>query len=507
MKGSLLILLIFAVEACLTLGFVPAHGSCHCLAVRPSLKLYSSRIDRINSRSGPGKSSNVESGRSLLGRKRISSGSTSVSRTTTSPPKVVSPSLNKPKELTKTKTTKNDGPGDKESPIFRKMTSSSSSVDDDTQALDFVKIADEERLQKVLARAGITSRRGAEQLILDGRVVVNGKIATELGTKVKPRVDIISVDGKRVTLPDSKSVFWVMLHKPKSVISSVEDDKDRDTVTNLVPRAKELRLLPVGRMERDSTGLMLLTNDNGWIHPLTHPSFQHKTRYEVVVQGLPSDADLELLRSGGGKLDGDTVPLAPCTIEVIDTDRVSGLVLLDVRLTETRPMLLQRLMEMINRPLISLKRTEFGPLALKGLRKGQWRELTKSEVESIKKSCRDQAIQMGVRAKTAAKRRDNGDDSVGNDGNDDDDGDSDSEGRRSEQGRRRRRKVKLLKKEGWGWARRRALLGIQSQGSNDNRSRRGGSGREKERGDKKITRRSRGGGGGSGVARDDAEGW
>lgn len=121
---------------------------------------------------------------------------------------------------------------------------------------------------------------------------------TELGVKVSPQKDIIVVDGKKLSLPDSKNTFWVALNKPKSVITTMEDDKDRETIISLVPKAKELRLVPVGRLERDATGILLLTNEVGWIHPLTHLSFENFKKYEIVVQGMPTEADLDRLRDG-----------------------------------------------------------------------------------------------------------------------------------------------------------------------------------------------------------------
>ena len=223
--------------------------------------------------------------------------------------------------------------------------------------------------------------------ILDGRVVVNGKLVSELGTKVNPRKDIILVDGKKVVLPDSKSTFWVIVNKPKGTLTTVEDEKNRDTLLDLVPKARELRLLPVGRLDRDTTGLMILTNDVGWIHPLTHPSFRHVKRYDVVVKGSPSDEDL-LKLSEGIALGGDPLgPFPPCKIGITDVDAASGLTLLDVTLEENRPQQIQRMFDSIECPVVSTKRTEFGPLKLTGLRRGQWRELTASEIDKLKKSC------------------------------------------------------------------------------------------------------------------------
>lgn len=256
------------------------------------------------------------------------------------------------------------------------------------------KLSDEERLQKVIARAGLASRRGAEALILDGRVVVNGRAVSELGVKVNAKKDIILVDGKKLSLPDAKGTFWVMINKPKAVLTTMDDDKkdkERRTLVDLVPKAKELRLVPVGSMERDSTGLMLLTNDIAWIHPLTHHSYVQARRYEVVVQGFPEEASLEVLRKGC-VLPPSAEACRPCQLNIIDVDNTGGLVLLDLIIEESRPQQVQRMMELIKCPVVSIKRTGFGPLGLKSLRRGQWKELTSAEIDNLKASCRKASL-------------------------------------------------------------------------------------------------------------------
>ena len=165
-----------------------------------------------------------------------------------------------------------------------------------------LKLASEERINKVLARAGIASRRGADDLVLANRVLVNGNLVNSPGFKVDVKKDIIVVDGQRISLPDAKSTYWVAINKPKNVITSMNDDQGRETLSSLVPKSKELRLVPVGRLERDATGLMILTNEVGWIHPMTHRSFKHhNNRYEVVVQGLVEEEDIERLKRGSGQ--------------------------------------------------------------------------------------------------------------------------------------------------------------------------------------------------------------
>ena len=215
---------------------------------------------------------------------------------------------------------------------------------------------------------------------------MNNKIINELGSKVNHRKDVIVVDGQRLSFPDQASIFWIALNKPKSLLTTMHDDMNRETILSLIPRANELRLVPVGGLDRDHTGLMLLTNEIGWIHPLTHPSYSHSSRYEVVITGFPTEAQLEMLRKGV-TLEGDRSPCPGCSIAVIDIDNRAKLCLLDVQLDETTPSQLERMMEFIDHPVVSLKRLEFCNVKLKALRRGQWRELSKTEVDALKSSC------------------------------------------------------------------------------------------------------------------------
>ena len=264
--------------------------------------------------------------------------------------------------------------------------------------MEAVKLEDEERLQKVISRAGVASRRNAEKLILDGRVTVNGKMISEAGTKVKTKIDIIAVDGVKLKLPDPKKVCWVLVNKPRGILTTTSDDKDRETVMDIVPQAKELRLLPVGRLERDTTGVMLLTNENGWIHPLTHPSFIVMKKYQVVVSGIPSEKALDEIRSDF-TLQNKT-PMKGIDVEMMDADRRTNMCMLSVRLDDTNPASLQQAMEHIGCPIISVKRTAFGPVELKGLRKGQWRELSLTEIQMLKESCKEAPKAIGSARKT-----------------------------------------------------------------------------------------------------------
>ena len=287
-----------------------------------------------------------------------------------------------------------------------------------------IKLNTEERLNKVLSRAGVASRRGADDIIASKRVIVNGKLVLEPGFKVNVKKDVIVVDGERISLPDDRNTYWVAINKPKNVITSMDDDKDRETLSSLVPKSKDLRIVPVGRLERDTTGIIVLTNEVGWLHPLTHRSYKrHDNRYEVVVQGLIADLEpkVERLKMGGVEISRDydiatgaasssaysegsgyqrrhtkarkvdaVDLLPPVTVKIIDADARAKLSLLEVTMEELLPQQMQRVCaQVLGCPLVSVKRTEFGPVKLGSLKRGQWREMSASEVERLKASVKE----------------------------------------------------------------------------------------------------------------------
>lgn len=164
------------------------------------------------------------------------------------------------------------------------------------------------------------------------------------------------------------------------------DDKRRNTILSLVPKASDLRLVPVGRLERDTTGLLLLTNDVGWIHPLTHPSYKHVNRYIILVDGLPDEESVDQLCKGL-LLPDESLPYQPSTITLLDSDRFTKQSLLDISIEETHPHQLQGMVEYLGCKLLSTKRVEYGPVRLRNLKRGEWRELTAREVDKLKASC------------------------------------------------------------------------------------------------------------------------
>jgi 23S rRNA pseudouridine2605 synthase len=240
-----------------------------------------------------------------------------------------------------------------------------------------------ERLQKVLARAGVASRRAAEELIVAGRVSVNGRIITELGTRVVPGQDVIAVDGERLPIV-AEALVYVMLNKPRGVLSAVEDARGRRTVTDLVNI--EARLFPVGRLDLDSEGLVLLTNDGELAHQMTHPRYGHEKEYEILVEGHPSDPTLIKWRRGSVLLDG--VPAAPCRVERLRIERGACQgkdgTWLRVIVHEGRKRQIRRVAAALGHPVYRLVRTRIGPLKLGRLRVGAWRHLTQTEVNALR---------------------------------------------------------------------------------------------------------------------------
>jgi 23S rRNA pseudouridine2605 synthase len=256
-----------------------------------------------------------------------------------------------------------------------------------------------ERLQKLMAAAGLGSRRANEALIRAGRVRVNGQVA-RLGDKADLDTDTITVDGK--PLAADKPVY-VMVHKPRGVLSSTEDEleQDRPTVRDIVPLPGHL--YPVGRLDKPSEGLILLTNDGHLAHRLTHPRYEHEKVYEVALEGAIGDEALEEWRRGV-LLDGK--PTAPATVELLE--RRPGQTLLRITLREGRKRQIRRIAAAFGHPVTRLLRTHIGPLALGDLPPGQWRHLIPAEIDALQATVEQppasRAGQRGQRAARGARR-------------------------------------------------------------------------------------------------------
>jgi len=240
----------------------------------------------------------------------------------------------------------------------------------------------EDRIQKILARAGVASRRKAEELITEGRVTVNGQIAT-LGDKADPDTDSLKVDGKRIQ-PQSR-FHYLLLNKPRAVMSTRSDPGGRPTVMDFVPPAYRKALVPVGRLDFLTEGLLLLTDDGDLAHRVAHPRYGCTKTYEVKVKGQPQDKDLDKLRDGF-VLHGRR--LAPAAIDSRPLDTDSDNSWWTVQLNEGRTRQVREMFERIGHPVMKLRRVAIGPLRDSELRLGGIRELSDKEVEQLRRSTR-----------------------------------------------------------------------------------------------------------------------
>ncbi len=234
----------------------------------------------------------------------------------------------------------------------------------------------EERLQKILARAGFGSRRACEELIRQGHVAVNGQVA-RIGQKADPERDRITLDGKRVQ--DKHTYTYVALHKPRGVLSDEGDGTGRvQTARDLVDLPG--RLYPIGRLDLRSEGLLLLTDDGKLTHRLTHPRYEHEKEYRVYVEGHPDEKTLQQWRSG---VFLDCSKTAPAEVSIVRREK--GRAWLRVVLREGRKRQIRRVGAMLGHPVHELIRTRIGPVHLGDLEPGQWRHLTGKEVEALQK--------------------------------------------------------------------------------------------------------------------------
>ncbi|MFZ5647745.1 MAG: pseudouridine synthase [Bacillota bacterium] len=233
-----------------------------------------------------------------------------------------------------------------------------------------------ERLQKYMARHGLASRRACEEIIASGRVKVNGKTVTEMGFSVDPSRDRVVVDGRALRDPEKK--IYIMLNKPRGYITSLRDPRGRKIVTDLLDGVSE-RVFPVGRLDYDSEGMLLLTNDGDLAFRLTHPGHRVSKTYRVRVKGIPAVKDLENLSRGVMLDDGIT---APAGVSLIDERE--GNALIEITITEGRNRQIRRMFEALGYEVLRLKRTKMGGLHLGELKPGQFRHLKESEVKTLK---------------------------------------------------------------------------------------------------------------------------
>ncbi|NUM43975.1 MAG: rRNA pseudouridine synthase [Anaerolineales bacterium] len=255
--------------------------------------------------------------------------------------------------------------------------------------------ANEERLQKILARAGLGSRRDCDALVEQGRVTVNGRVA-EPGTKANPFKDTILVDGRKINAPEP--LQYLAFHKPRGVISAVESPDPRPTVLDLVP--SETRLFPVGRLDTESEGLILLTNDGDLANRITHPRFGVEKEYKALVAGRPDERQLETWRRGVVLADGHRTLPAKVRVEEPSGDNTW----LRIIMHEGRKRQIREIGDQIGLPVLRLIRVRIGTLQLGNLKLRQYRNLSPKEVDSLKDMVIRGAQQIVKRAGGAKKK-------------------------------------------------------------------------------------------------------
>ena len=246
------------------------------------------------------------------------------------------------------------------------------------------------RLQRFLARAGVASRRGSENLMTAGRVTVNGVVVSELGSKVDPATDVVAVDGREVRLADGYA--YLVLNKPRGYLCTMSDPHGRPCVASLVPTRRFPGLFPVGRLDQDTTGLLLFTTNGDAAQRMLHPSMHVWKHYVALVRGIPSERELESLRRGV-RIDGGVAQPArdvrllragdPAALPVAPEGMPHAHSVVALRIHEGRKHQVKLMLKAVGHDVVRLHRDEFGPLTLGDVAPGCWRELTVEEREAV----------------------------------------------------------------------------------------------------------------------------
>jgi 23S rRNA pseudouridine2605 synthase len=237
-----------------------------------------------------------------------------------------------------------------------------------------------ERLQKVIAQAGVCSRRKAEELITRGRVRVNGQVVTELGTKVSGN-DVVEVNGRQL---DKEDKVYYVLNKPKGTICSVKDEKDRQTVLDYVPKDK--RIYPVGRLDFDTSGILLLTNDGAFTNAMIHPRHHIPKTYVVNLQGMLTEEQLKALRQG---LQTEEETYLPAKVKIKQKDYTRNRMIFELTIVEGKNHQVKKMMEALGHEVRRLHRKSFGGITADDLKPGQYRRLKPMEVKTLSRMAQE----------------------------------------------------------------------------------------------------------------------
>lgn len=235
---------------------------------------------------------------------------------------------------------------------------------------------EEIRLQKYMAEAGISSRRKAEELILEGKVKVNGKTINELGIKIVPNKDIVEYNGKKVVL--EKEYVYILLNKPIGYVTTVKDQFNRDSILDLVKINK--RIVPVGRLDMYTSGAIILTNDGDFVYKVTHPKHEIEKTYTVTIKGIVKSNEVEELKKGVKIEDYIT---KPARVKILKTDEEKNISRLEITIHEGKNRQVRKMCEAIGHKVLALHRSKIAGIGVKDLELGKWRYLTRNEVKKI----------------------------------------------------------------------------------------------------------------------------
>ena len=236
---------------------------------------------------------------------------------------------------------------------------------------------EEVRLQKYLADCGIASRRKCEQYIQQGKVQVNGKVVTELGTKINPKKDKVKFENREIT--ENRKMVYILLNKPIGYVTTVDDQFNRDTVLDLV-KVKE-RIVPVGRLDMYTSGALILTNDGDFVYKVTHPKHEIEKTYTVTLKGIIQNDEVEKLRKGVQIEDYTTKPAKVKILKIVQEKNISRL---EIIIHEGKNRQVRKMCEAIGKKVLALHRSKIGKIGVKDLKLGEWRYLTEKEIQQFK---------------------------------------------------------------------------------------------------------------------------
>lgn len=235
---------------------------------------------------------------------------------------------------------------------------------------------EEIRLQKYLAEAGVASRRKAEELIQQGKVKVNDKIVTELGTKINPEKDQVEYEGKTITIENEK--VYILLNKPIGYVTTAKDQFNRDSVLDLVKMKQ--RIVPVGRLDMYTSGALILTNDGNFVYQVTHPKHEIEKTYTVTIKGIVTKEEVERLKKGV-KIEDYTT--RPAKVKILKTEKEKDQSRLEITIHEGKNRQVRKMCEAVGHKVLALHRSKIAGIGVKDLPLGKWRYLSKSEIEKI----------------------------------------------------------------------------------------------------------------------------